>query len=107
MTDYAYPSYLTAHKVPDGETHKVTVVVTNTNNIAAVEVLGNVGLATDCLNKRIATETPTILGPYVLVGGDDATIRISAISNPNSIHVSGWAEVQRDRYRPIPVPPEA
>jgi len=80
------------HSVPAGETHEISVSVTN-RNAAAVVIEGNVGATSDAFSAGVpATDSKEIIS-CVLVG--PATIDLAAVANPTDAHFYGWARVHK------------
>ena len=95
LSGHVYPTQYVIHDCPLGETHRVWLTLSNTHNSADIKVLLKVGASADSFAIRIPRESTVNLGPFLLVGHDDAGISIGAVTSPNNVWVTGHAIVQR------------
>lgn len=87
-----YPTLSVLHSVPDGESHTLWFFVTNTHNTNAIELLGNIGSASDNFNFEVPARSTQVIGPITLRGPCD--VELGAITLPNNIKIAARVTVQ-------------
>ena len=95
MTGFQGGTMMLVHQVPVGQTHRVAIKITNTSGSTAT-ITGNVGRAQGCVIKLIKPRSSANIGPFTMVGGQDAVIEITTNRVASSLWVDGSATIQVD-----------